>query len=56
MGRILLVFPSELIYGWLRLVFVVGVRSIAEPVAAPGHTAIPMRSALVNGAHAQVRR
>ena len=56
MGRVLLVFPSGLVYGWLRLVFISGVCSTEGAVATAEQAAAPMRSALARGAHAQVRR
>lgn len=56
MGRVLLVFPSRLVYGWLRLGFITRVRSTVVPPATPEQAAAPMRSALAHGAYAQVRR
>jgi hypothetical protein len=55
MGRVLLVFPSGLVYGWLGFVFITGVRSTAGAVAT-AEQAASVRSALARGAHAQVRR
>ena len=55
MGKVLLVFPSGLVYRWLRFVFVSWVRGIARPVAVPGQPAAPVRSAPAHGVHAQVR-